>query len=398
MDQKIKEFRKREEIQEDQRSTINKIKRHKRVKLYKAMAIVCLIIVVCAVMYWNWKNQVYSDYEIKQTNKWNKVEGTTIMPLYGNLLVYSSDGMSLIDTKGSQIWNQTYEIQSPIVRTCKDVVAIADYNGKKIYVANASKILGTVETTMPIRDLSVAANGVVAAVLDDESVTSIYLYSVSGEQLVGFKTTMSKSGYPVTLAMTEDGSQVAVSYLKAQKGQITSSIGFYNFSSVGQNYTDNLVGAHGYSDSVIPFITFMGNNTSVAVADNRLMFFQGKQVPHNINDVFLSEQIQGIYYSKDYLGLVFYNSEGDTEYKIDIYNTKGEKTQTIFFDMQYKDILFGKEGMVIYNEKQCCVYDWKGNKRYEGVFQERVNCMINSDYINKYVIVTESDLQIIELR
>ena len=58
---------------------------------------------------------------------------------------------------------------------------------------------------------------------------------------------------------------------------MSSSIGFYNFSSVGQNYTDNLVGGYGYTDAVVPLLDFMGNDTVFAVADNRLMFYQGKQ-------------------------------------------------------------------------------------------------------------------------
>jgi hypothetical protein len=56
----------------------------------------------------------------------------------------------------------------------------------------------------------------VAAVLDDSTVTAIYLYSVAGEQLAYFKTTMSKSGYPVAIAISDDGKQIAVSYLKAE--------------------------------------------------------------------------------------------------------------------------------------------------------------------------------------
>ena len=87
--------------------------------------------------------------------------------------------------------------------------------------------LGTIDTTMPIRDFCVASNGVVAAVLDDSTVTAIYLFTaLQEEQLAYFKTTMSKSGYPVAIAISDDGKQIAVSYLKAENGKVTSSVGF----------------------------------------------------------------------------------------------------------------------------------------------------------------------------
>ena len=119
-----------------------------------------------------------------------------------------------------------------------------------------------------------------------------------------FKTTMSKSGYPVAIAISDDGKQIAVSYLKAENGKVTSSVGFYNFSSVGQNYTDNLVGGYGYADAVVPLISFMNNDTVFAVADNRLMFYQGRQKPVSLTDMLISEEIQSVFYDKDHVGLV----------------------------------------------------------------------------------------------
>ena len=60
---------------------------------------------------------------------------------------------------------------------------------------------------------------------------------------------------------------------------------------MGQNYTDNLVSGYGYSETVIPTIHFMGNNTVFALSDNRLMFFKGRQKPESVSDILISEQI-----------------------------------------------------------------------------------------------------------
>ena len=99
---------------------------------------------------------------------------------------------------------------------------------------------------------------------------------------------MSQSGYPIAIDISDDGTQVAVSYIKADNGQLSSSIGFYNFSAVGQNYTDNLVSGYGYADAVVPMVHYMENDTVFAVADNRLMFFKGRQKPESILDTLTS--------------------------------------------------------------------------------------------------------------
>ena len=41
-----------------------------------------------------------------------------------------------MDIKGNAVWNQTFEMQNPIVDVCQNVVAIGDYNGRVIYVMN----------------------------------------------------------------------------------------------------------------------------------------------------------------------------------------------------------------------------------------------------------------------
>lgn len=376
----------------------HKIARHKILIFYKLCVAAALVAAFALFAYIRWKNLEYTDYEIKQEYAWTRSQEAHSLNLMNTLFTYSKDGMSCTDTRGKVIWNQTYEMQNPMIRTCSNVVAVGDYNGRYIYVSDTAGSLGTINTTMPIRDFCVAANGVVAAVLDDSTVTAIYLYSVSGEQLAYFKTTMSKSGYPAAIAISDDGRQVAVSYLKAQEGEVTSNVAFYNFSSVGQNYTDNLVGGYGYADAVVPRISFMNNDTVFAVADNRLMFYQGRQKPVNLADVLISDEIQSVFYNQDHVGLVFYNSGAETTYRMEIYDTSGKKISEIAFDLEYKDIIFDTAGIVIYNEDGCLIYDWDGRVKFQGDFKEKVECMITTGSITRYTLVTADSIQTIQLQ
>lgn len=382
----------------NQRTMDNMLARHRHIKIYTALIILAFLAVLIVGLYLNWKSKVYVDYEIVQQTEWTKSSDLRCMNLAGTLFAYSNDGMSCTDTKGKVIWNQTYEMQNPIIRTSNKTVAVGDYNGRSIYISDTQGILGTIDTTMPIRDFCVSSNGIVAAVLDDSTVTAIYLYSSAGEQLAYFKTTMSKSGYPIAIDISDDGTQVAVSYIKAENGTLSSSIGFYNFAAVGQNYTDNLVSGYGYADAVVPMIHFMENDTVFAVADNRLMFFKGRQKPESISDTLISEEIQSVFYDEKHVGLVFFNSTGETTYRIEIYDTNAKKVCDIAFDTEYTDIVFDTASIIIRNDNECVIYDWDSRMKFAGSFTERIICLLPMGSISRYTLVTENAIQLIELQ
>ncbi|MBQ6996111.1 MAG: hypothetical protein IJN64_16760 [Lachnospiraceae bacterium] len=376
----------------------SRIARYRIVTFYKICAVLGVIATIALYAYFDWKNTVYTDYVVQQEYAWKRSTEAHSLNLNGTLFTYSKDGMSCTDNHGKVIWNQTYEMQNPMVRTCQNVVAVGDYNGRTIYVSNSEEIMGSIDTTMPIRDFCVAENGVVAVVLDDSKVTVISLYSVSGEELVDFRTTMSKSGYPVALDISDDGGQVAVSYLKAEGGEMSTSVGFYNFLSVGQNYTDNLVAGYGYADAIVPVVEFMNHESAFAVADNRLMFYQGRQKPENIANIMINNQIQSVYYNEKYVGLVFRNMTGESTYSLDIYDALGNKEKTIHFNQEYSEIVFCEEAILIYNEDECSIYDWEGKVKYEGVFKERIECILPLGNIERYILVTNDSIQMIKLQ
>lgn len=389
---------KTEKSDKNQKSMDSMIARHRHVKMYTALIVITLATVLAFGLYIAWKRKVYISYETLQQIQWTKSADSKCMNLGGMLFSYSNDGMSCTDTKGNVIWNQTYEMQKPIIRTCKNAVAVGDYNGRDIYIANTQGNLGVVSTIMPIRDFSVSANGIVAAVLDNSTVTAIDLYSSTGELLVSFTTTMSKSGYPVAIDISDDGTQAAVSFIRAEKGTLSSSVGFYNFGAVGQNYTDNLVGGYGYSGAVVPLIQFMDNDTVFAVTDNRLMFFKGKQKPENILDTMISDEIQSVFYDENHVGLVFFNPTGETAYRMDVYDTNAKKVCEIAFDINYTDIVFDTAGVIIRNDSECLIYDWDNRLKFSGNFEGRILCFIPMGKISRYTLVTDNGIELIELK
>ena len=166
-------LKKRKERKEGQTriSYREKIRSHKFMIFYRTVLVILLAVGVSAALYIQWKNKVYAENTVVFSTEVQIAQDATLVPFAGHLLTYSKDGAGCMDIKGNAVWNQTFEMQNPIVDVCNDVVAIGDYNGRTIYIMNTSGIMGSITTNRPVRDFCVAGNGVVAVVLDDKDAT-----------------------------------------------------------------------------------------------------------------------------------------------------------------------------------------------------------------------------------
>lgn len=397
----IREHLKRNREEKESKPRISyreKIKSHKFTIFYRMTLIMILIAAVTAGVYVQWKNRIYTENTIVSSIETTITPDKKLMPLAGYLLSYSKDGASCMDAKGNAVWNETYEMQNPIIDMCQNVVAIGDYNGRNIYIMNTSGSMGNITTTKPVRDFSVAANGVIAVVLDDKEVTLIYLYDAQGNELVHFRTTMSESGYPVSVSISPNGQLICVSYLYVDSGQMKSSVAFYNFGAVGQNSTDNYVSGYDYLDTVVPFTRFLDNKTAIAVSDDRIMFYSGAQKPVSIAENLVSDDIQSVYYGEEYIGLVFNSTESSNRYRMDVYNKAGQLVRTIEFDIEYTDIVFHNDQIIIYNETICFIYNSNGVQKYAGNFDKSALTLIPLSSGYRYMVVTPDSIDTIELK
>ncbi len=394
----IKDLLKRKEKNTEE-SLGRKILRHRLTILYRSVLVVGVIAAAAIVVVIQMKNRVFGEYQVISSVPRESISNATIRALGENILIYSSDGASCINRKGETLWNQTFEIQDPIIAICQNIAAIGNYNGRTIYLMNTEKAIGEIDTKMPIRNFAVSAGGIVAAVLDDTAdITWIYLFDSSGNTLAYFKTTMKDSGYPVGITISDNGYLVSVSYLYMDNGMMRSSVAFYNFGPVGQNEIDNFVSSYDYTDTIVPFVKFLNNEKAVAVADNRLVFYEGNQKPVSIADILLDGRIEGVYYGSGYVALVYNDVTGNALYKADIYNDSGKLEDTLMLNLQFSDILFHKDKVIVYNEQECLVHTIGGMDNFNGKFNKQALTLIPAAASYEYVIVTPDSIDTIELK
>ncbi len=376
----------------------DKIRNHKFSIFYRCLLVLVLVAAIVAALLLHERYRTYTSMEVVSTADRSSLPSGTLLSFAGGALSYSKDGAGCMDAKGNLLWNITYEMQEPLVDICDNVVAIGDYNGRSIYVMDETGLLGTIRTTKPLRSLCVSGNGVVAAVLEDTSVTWIYLYDAEGNELAYFRTTMKDSGYPFRVAISPNGTLVCVAYLYVDSGEVKSSVAFYNFGEVGQNSTDNYVSGYDYRDVVVGYAHFLDDKTLFAVSDDRIMFYTGAQKPVSAAERLLDEEVQAIYYGNGYVGLVFYDTESTDRYRLDVYNSAGSLFLSLPFDMDYTDIVFSGSQIIIYSESDCFVCNMKGEEKYADSFNQTVTLLIPTTSSHRYVLMTPDAVETVELK
>ena len=394
---RIKDFVTPEAVKQREIEFEHKIKIHRRNRFLKILIISIVCVLIMSMVLYLWDNSVYTSYtEISSISRISSSD-SVCLDYNGRVLTYSKDGINSMDSKGNLIWNETYQMQEPIVEINGNAVAVGDYNGHIIYVLNEKGKVCEIDTNLPIKDLCVSKTGVVVAVLQDSKVTRLNLYDSKGNKFGESECRMNQNGYPMAVALSDTGEVMEVSYFYVDSGSMKSSVAFYNFTDIGQNSPDRLVCGNEYADTIVPYIGFLSKDTAFAVGNNRISFYNGTDKPVSIAENLLNEEIQAVYTGNEYVGLVYIDSTGASLYRIDIYDKKGKLILSKNIDIEYQNILIQKNSFVVYNDFECVMYSLSGKEKYRGTFGKSVSLLISANKNNRFIMVSSTSIDIIEL-
>lgn len=375
-----------------------KIRRHRLSGVLRVAAIILAVVVLVILVLVQYRNHVYTSYDMVDSVERQTVEGTTDIRLGDTILTYSKDGAHCTDSKGEVLWNQTYEIQDILVDVCEEVAVIAAYNGRDVYVVSSKQVMGSFSTNLPIREVVVSANGRVVVVMADTNSTYYNTYSADGELLFEGQATMSNSGYPIALSLSPNGELLQISYMYLDTGVQKCKVAFYNLGPVGDNSTDQIVSVHEHEDTLIPYVEFMNNETAFAVGDDKLVLYKGSQRPVTLAEFTYEDEVKSVFYNEDYVGLVFYSDSGQSVYKMNVYGTAGTQVGTYYFNTDYTDIVFDGDIFIIYNDSQCLILNMNGEEKYSGTFEKGVKRLLPLRTPYKYLLVTQTSFDTIQLK
>lgn len=394
----IRSYQREKEKRAKQQDYREKIRRHRLQGMLRVVLVLLIIGILITLVVVQNNKRVYTSYETTSSLERETIEGTTDVRLGNSILTYSRDGAHCTDTKGKVVWNQTYEIQDVLLDICRNVAVIASYNGRDVYVVNEDELMGSFTTNLPIRSVSVAANGRVVVVMADTGVTHYNTYSASGELLFEGQATMSSSGYPMSISLSPNGELMQISYIYLDAGVQKTNIAFYNLGPVGANSTDYMVSVYGYQDTLFPYVRFMNNETAFAVGDNVLKIYTGSQKPVEKAEFYYDQEVKAVFYDENYVGLIFYAESSEALYRMNVYSVGGKQVGTYYFDIEFTDVIFGKDSFTVYNDAECTIITMDNKEKYKGSFEKSVRLMLPLKSSYKYLVVTNDSLDAIQLK
>lgn len=377
----------------------NKLFRHRAGQGLKLL--ICAVVVLGIVLgMWLWsKNKTYSEYEVTASAERTDALNTQYAEYHGKILKYSRDGISCVNLKNEAVWSQTYNMQMPILDVCQSAVAVADQQGNEVYVFDASGFQTQITTLLPVQQISISSQGVVALLLNDSSASWIYLYDKEGNKLTEARCSLEETGQPLSVSISSDGTKLAVSYLQVQSGQASSCVVFYNFGAVGGNFVDKIVSSKIYEGKVIPKVKYLSDSICAVVSDDGIIYYEGKEIPEEKASVTSEGEIRGVFFGEKTVGMVLDGTgEESSRYEVYLYNTDGELVMKQGTDLSYSQVKISGGDLLIFSENECEIYNAQGTLRYTGTFENALADIYKGSGLRNYVLVFSDRTEVIKLK
>ena len=381
-----------EEIEEE-------VRRHRR-KIVRVVVIVAaiLIAIVAAVQLWN-ALRTYDSFEVVSSRQQKDGEAIRYDTFQGNMLEYDNDGVVCRDMDGEQVWNQSFEMTSPMVSICGDYLAVYDRTGTSVYIMSTSGLVKRIETATPINRVCIARQGTIAVLMKEDNVSYIKMYKKKGRELAGGEFYGEKGSFPVDIALSEDAKKMAVDMMDVTKGKISSTINFYNFGSVGQNEINNIVGTFTYEDIFISEIMYVGENRLFAVSDSGLLWFDGSQKPSLKKEVKFEQKIQSLFHNEKYVGVTYSDPEKENSWHIKVYDMNGSTVMENDTELAYKKIEFLDNNEVcVRDEMHCELFTIHSIKKFSYTFDKELYKVLSGTDAQNYTFVVSGEVEEVRLR
>lgn len=369
----------------------------KKKKRAKWVLIICIIIVALFFLY----REVleFHHYQTVASTENNASEAIEYAS-FGNLIIrYGNEGASAISSDNTTIWEEAYEMENPIISVRNNYFAIADQKGKTIVIMNRDGFCQQISTDLPIQKIDVSDTGSVAVLMQDEgSISYLGLYSLSGKKTAEGTLHFGNSGYPLSLAISEDGVNLALSVLDIKDGQSKSSVNFYNFAHAPAEGKDNQVASFTYDNTVIPEICYGTGTRLVAFGDDKVISFQGGAEPQEKNVMEIEGTVRSIVHSEDRIGLLYDQGDNGDGSTLVLYDYTGDEKRRYSINGLYSSVGLLENGEVyLIQDKNLAIYRKYGRVKYTGSADTPFYTIISQGNGMRYVFVREGKTEQVRL-
>lgn len=383
----------------------NRKKRYRRIRKSVIGMLLVAIIVIGVFNLYLLYNRDYKSYEVIRSQTVTEANAAGYLGYNGGIVKYGKDGAVAFGKEGSLLWNGSYEMMDPIADTCGKYVVVADRGNKLIHIFNEKGFVSSIITLYDIIKVEIGDKGVVAVLMEEGDTSYLKLYyedgtivSDSNEEgvLSEIVKNIEEAGYPIDFSLSDDGKKLVVSFLSFTSGKLVSTIGFYNFGEVGQNFLDRFVGGFEAKEVIIPKVAFLGNDIVCIFRENGYSLFSMLEKPELIQEEIFEQKIQSIIYNEQYIGFVLEGSDA-TGRQMLLYDRKGKKLLAQPLDFDYDTIVLSGEEIIMYNKQSCLIIKSNGKEKFRYTFDTDIEAIYPINHLDKYYFVNPAEVSEIML-
>lgn len=377
--------------------------RHRVTRLIVLSAGAVILIFCLSLLYLHFRS--YDSYQVKEEIKRNDNPDVVYRDYSGKLLKYSRDGAFLIDTHGKLIWNQTFEMNKPIVDIADQYVGIAAEGGTELYISSIEKVIGKIETSMPIVQIKVSGGGFVAVLLEEDENYYVTLYDKDGSQLAHGEYHIENSGIPVAMALSKDCKHLAISFVDVKEGIVKSTVHLYDFSETGKEQIDNQVAEFSYEGEMAIQMNYLDEGNLLIFTDQKAILVSNESKPKEEKTISYSGKAASVFCNNDCWGLVSSYTERTKEGSINsgkrllVYNENGKVLfQKDVYSKEFRVEVLESGFVAVISGNKVQIYNSKGLLKFRGNFTGEIKKVKSLDTDRDYLVLLEDQMIRIKLK
>ena len=396
---KKSDFKTVETSQEELEEINEKIREHRH-KTFRRIIItvVLLVLVVTGIQLWL-QLRSYTSFEVISSMERKDNTAAKYEMFLGNTLEYNNDGIVYRGTADELIWNQSFEMTTPMLTICESYLAVYDSGGTSIYIMGEKGLVQRIETSTPINRVCIANQGTVAVLMKEDHISYVRLYDRKGKELANGEFYEEKESFPVDIALSSDGQKLAVDMLDVTEGKVRSTISFYNFGSVGQNEIDNNVGTYTYEDMFIPEIEYMDADRMLAITNQGFVIYEGAQKPAPKKEIKFDTDVQSVFHNKKYVGVTYSNPQKEGNWHIKVYDMNGKVVMENDTEIAYNRIEFlGSDEICVRDDYHCELFTIHSIRKFSYTFDRELYKILSGEDSQSYIFIMNGEVDEVRLR
>ena len=373
-----------------------KVKAYNRKEWMRIILTLLTILAAVVSTYMLLEMQTYTRMEVVESYGDAITDNGNYLEFADGVLKYSRDGITYLDKKGEEKWNQSYQIKTPLIVKSEKAVAVAELEGNNIYIFDENGAKGEIYTTSPIEKLAVSDNGIVGVLLKGEENPRIVCYDVEGNMLIEHRASMIGTGYPIGLALSPNGTKLMVSYLAVVDGVQSTRIAFYDFSGEAAQEKNYQVHEEIHKNTVIPTLIFDEEKNALAVGENGFIRYKidGIKVTSEMTEI--EEEITSVFYENGIIGFVLRKS-GKEGLEVRLYARDGQRKLSKKISGEYANVKLSRGNALLYDGKKICIISAWGVVEFDGEIDNNIMEIISLSGINKFLIMNANGMDEVRL-